>query len=346
MPRVVLFTNICYNVRRTDKKEARLVSEYVLPEGGNIVISGDAVGRLLGAGSGDAALLYIHILAHGGRFVREDAATSIHRTPEQVDAALDILSRTGLVSLRERPAPAPLRRPDELPQYTPEDVEREIESGGVFPALVHDVQMELGSQLSSEGLMTLFGIYDYLRLPPEVILMLVNHCVAECEERYGQGRRPSMRYIEKAAYTWERENIFSIEAAEGYIKRLGDLKAGERELAPVLGISNRPLSATERKYLNMWTTMGFRAEAVGMAYDRTVTNTGRLAWKYMDSILKSWHSKGLHTPEEIAKGDSPPKVARPAANRRTPSGDVGSGQVTAGELERMREKLRQIKGES
>ncbi len=321
------------------------MSSYVLPQGGNIVISSDAVGRLLGAGNGDAALLYIHILAHGGRFVREDAAASIHRTPDQVDAALGVLSRTGLVAVRERAAaPAPIQRPDELPQYTPEDVEREIANGGVFPALVRDVQRELGKELSSEGLMTLFGIYDYLRLPPEVILMLVNHCVSECLERYGPGRPPSMRYIEKAAYVWEREQIFSIEAAEGYIKRQSAMRAGERELTPVLGISGRALSATERRYLNSWTGMGFHAEAVEMAYDRTVTNTGRLAWKYMDSILKSWHSKGLHTPEEIDRGDAPQKK-HPAAPAKGGGQESAAGGVTAEELERMRRKLRQIKGD-
>ena len=318
--------------------------EYVLPSQENIVLSGDAVRRLLGCGSGDAALLYLHILSHGGRFDPAGAAGDIHRTQAQVEEALQVLSRVGLVSVRERAAAPALERPEELPQYTPGQIEREISQGGVFPALVRDVQKELGSQLSSEGLMTLFGIYDYLRLPPEVILMLVNHCVSQCEERYGAGRRPSMRYVEKAAYIWEREGIFSIDAAESYIRRQGELKAGERELAPVLGITGRPLSATERKYLDSWTQMGFRAETVGMAYDRTVTNTGRLAWRYMDSILKSWHAKGLHTPEEIAAGDPPPGFRK--AEGKTPARPAGGeNRVTAEDLARMRRKIEEMRGE-
>ena len=153
-----------------------------------------------------------------------------------------------------------------------------------------------------------------------------------------------MRYVEKAAYIWEREGIFSIDAAESYIRRQGELKAGERELAPVLGITGRPLSATERKYLDSWTQMGFRAETVGMAYDRTVTNTGRLAWRYMDSILKSWHAKGLHTPEEIAAGDPTPGFRK--AEGKAPARPAGGeNRVTAEDLARMRRKIEEMRGE-
>ena len=55
---------------------------------------------------------------------------------------------------------------------------------------------------------------------------------------------------------------------------------------------------TNRKFLSF--ALGFSAGARELAYDRTVLKTGRLQWKYMDSIVRSWHGKGLHTPEEIA----------------------------------------------
>ena len=60
--------------------------------------------------------------------------------------------------------------------------------------------------------------------------------------------------------------------------------------------------------------MGFDAEALALAYDRTVLKTGRLQWKYMDSIVRSWHGKGLHSLREIREGDtlSPAQAPRPA----------------------------------
>lgn len=320
-----------------------MAGEFVLTGDGSVTMSADTARRLLGSGSGDAALLYLHILTSGGRFDSGAAAQAIHRSAEQVDAAFQILRRLGLT---ESPASRPVpQSAEELPQYTPQDIQRELERGETFRQLVDDVQKSLGMRLSADGLMILFGIYDSLRLPPDVILELVTHCCGEFERRYGPGRRPSMRYIEKAAFTWEREGIFSLDASADYIRRQEELRVSENAMARAMGISGRSLSATERKYIDLWTSLGFNAEAVGLAYDRTVTNTGRLAWRYMDSILRSWHAKNLHTPEEIASGDAPPQFTKP---HRQPGGGVrgGTGQVTAGELEEMRAALKKIKGEN
>ena len=77
--------------------------------------------------------------------------------------------------------------------------------------------------------------------------------------------------------------------------------------------------------------MGFGPEALALAADRTLTNTGALKWKYMDSIVNSWHKKGLHTVPEIEKGD-----------RKVPAGRQNAAPAApdAGELERMR-KIRE-----
>ena len=48
----------------------------------------------------------------------------------------------------------------------------------------------------------------------------------------------------------------------------------------------------------------FGEEAVAIAYDRTVTSTGSLKWPYMNTILKNWHEKGLHSAQEIEEKDT------------------------------------------
>ena len=72
------------------------------------------------------------------------------------------------------------------------------------------------------------------------------------------------------------------------------------------------LSSTEKKYIESWVSLGFGAEALAIAYDRTVTNTGSLKWNYMDKILHSWHEKGLHSPREILEKDGKRRAAAPA----------------------------------
>lgn len=313
---------------------------FVLPGPETVTMTGDAARRLMGSGSGDAALVYLYILTSGGRFEREDAAAHIGRSAAQVDAAMDVLARLGLVEA-ESPKPALLERPEELPEYTAEDIAREIENGASFKLLVEEVQRALGRILSSDDLKKLFGIYDYLGLPTDVILQLVTHCIEECRARSGPGRVPTMRFIEKTAYVWEREGLFSLEAAERYLLHLDTLRTQEEELARVLGITGRSLSVSERKYLDSWAELKFEPEAIAIAYDRTVLKTGRLTWRYMDSILKSWHKKGLHTAKEVREGDAP-VFKKPEAR---PEQETVSRTVTAEELQSMRDALRRIKGE-
>jgi hypothetical protein len=302
-------------------------------------MSGDAARRLIGSGSGDAALLYLYILTSGGHYDREDAARHTGRSEMQMDAAMEVLARLGLVNTRDE-RPAPMERPDELPQYTTEDITRELQNGDTFKMLVGEVQRALGKLLSSDDLIKLFGIYDYLGLPLDVILQLVTHCKEECARR-SPGRIPTMRYIEKAAFTWEREGIFSLEAAERYLRELSKHRSAESRIAQVLGIGGRPLSASERKYIDTWTDLGFNEDAIAIAYDRTVLKTGKLTWRYMDSIIKSWHSKGLHTESEILAGDTPKFKPRPEPEK---SDANGTGAATADELDMMRATLERIKG--
>lgn len=316
--------------------------KYVLPDPEAVSMSGAAAKKLISCGSGDAALLYLYILLHGGVYSRSEAASAILRTEEQADAAMAVLSRLGLVCGENRPETPP-EQTDELPEYTIEDIRRELSEGEIFRSLTGEVQKALGRALSSDDLMKLFGIYTHLGLPPEVILQLIMYCREQYAKKYGPGRVPTMRYIERAAYEWEREGIFSIEAAEEYLRDLETRKKAADAMADAVGIGGRALVASEQRYLDSWASLGFSADAVAVAYDRTVLKTGKLAWRYMDSILRSWHEKGLHSPEEIEKGDAPVRT-RPAGEQKRTGSNPSAGAPTAEDMARMQDALRRIKG--
>jgi DnaD/phage-associated family protein len=271
--------------------------------------------KLIAAHDGDVALLYLYILRHG--FDLDGAARELCRTGADIAAAAEKLRRMGLADAAQSPAPpqqAKLPPADELPEYTADDITRRTREDGSFRAVVAETQRVLGHTLSGPDMKLLFGMYDYLALPPEVILELLNFCVDRSREKYGTGRLPSMRSIEKEAFVWVNREILTLEQAEEYIEACKARSQDVAKAAAVLGIRGRELSPTEQKYIGEWLDLGFGREELSAAYDRTVTNTGSLKWPYMNRIILSWHEKGLHTIAEISEKDGPARrQAQPAA---------------------------------
>lgn len=301
---------------------------------GENLIPSAALDALISAHDGDVSLLYLYRLRTGSQDL-EQAACALCRTLGELRSAEEKLRRMGLAAppaapVSAAPAPAPLPAPaDELPEYRTEDIVLRSREDPGFAAVVQEAQKVLGHALSSPDLKRLFGIYDYLALPPEVILELLNHCVA-----ISSGRRPSMRFIEKEAYIWVNREIFTLEQAEEYIRRTRQLREASGRVAGAIGIRGRELSATEARYIGSWLDMGFDDAAIATAYDRTVTNTGALKWGYMNRILQSWHDAGIHTVEQIAQRDPP---RRREGKPRAASG--AEKPVTMDELKSILEKM-------
>ena len=148
-------------------------------------------------------------------------------------------------------------------------------------------------------------------------MLLIHHCAERARKRYGEGRLPSMYAIEKEAYRWCNREIMTLELAEEYLASLEKQEEDMEQLARTLQICGRSPTPTERKYMEEWLAMGFPMEALALAYDRTVVGTGKLVWKYMDRILRSWQEKGLRTLSDIEEKDSRGSARRAAPAAQT-----------------------------
>ncbi len=266
-----------------------------------IILSKENIRKLLAAGNGDSALLYLCRAAG-----LSDVATGF--TEARLECAATLLRQLGLDESGNPRFVAPADRPE----YTEEDVTRQMDlprSG--FRKLVGEVQRCLGRVLSTEDLKILLGMSEYLGLSGEVINILVHFCVERARVR-ASGRLPSLRSIEKEAYRWADEGIDTVERAAAYMQNQNRRYTRQGELCELMGITDRRITPTEEKYLRSWVDMGFGNEVISLAYSKTCENTGGLNWKYMSRILESWNSQGLYTVEAINAGDrkTPAKAGR------------------------------------
>ena len=321
------------------------MSGYVLhlPEEESIVLPGASARCLIDGGDGDSALVYIAVLRNKGKIEEEKLRGQLRWTAERFQKALRVLARQGLIAgVPGEPEPElsePLRPVDKRPEYTRADMARAME-GAEFAALVSAVEEKLGKKLTTPDLAMLLGLYDQVGLPADVIFLLVGFCSERTMMQYGEGRRPTMRQIEKEGYVWARQGLMDQESASAYINKYHRGRKALPQLMALLRLGERRPSPSEERYMLKWNDMGFESEVIESAYDKTILKCKELKWAYMDKILCNWHNKGLHTLREIEGGD------RPAVRRETVSRKPQpAGKAARDEMDRMEKYLQQLRSE-
>ena len=284
-----------------------------------------AAERLLSAHDGDVALLYLYRLAHPGALDREAAAGVLCRTLRDIESAEEKLTRLALPALsgaeriqaaeaepadtiREEPPAA-----QEPPQFAAETIVRRVRESPELEALFRESDTVLGRHTTKEEMALLLDLHDGYGLPVDVLLMLLHYC----EERFERDghRKPLYRWVYAEGKHWAELEIHTLDMADAHIRHLSELQEQSFQVQQLLGLQGRRLSASERRYIESWLELGFPLESIAIAYDRTVTNTGRLKWAYMDTILRSWHEKKLHSPAEIDAAE--PRRGRGSEPRRS-----------------------------
>ena len=319
------------------------MSKLLLP-GDILAMDRRAADRLIAAGSGDGALLYLWLLGHGGELVPSAARKALKWDDIRLDQAVAALKTIGLSDGSAREEAPPPAAPDGPPEYTAADITRELEQqDSSFPGLVNEVQRRLGKILSTADLKILYTLYDYLALPAEVICLLVSWCVEEFERKYGAGRRPRMSTVQKEGFAWKRLGVDTVQAAEAHLKRKELYRTREGEVLRLLDIPPRPLVEGERKKVAAWTDMGFEDAALRLAYEKTVYKKQKMDWDYMNGILARWHRANLHTLAEIEGADKPPRSAPAMQDQPNQPGEAD--RRVREDLERMRAFMRKQKGE-
>lgn len=270
--------------------------------------------KLLGAASGDAALLYLYLRSGNDL---EEAANALNLTESRLSCAAATLRQLGLWQQERKIVIA-----GERPTYSENDVLSAMDHDRDFRGLYGEIQRLMGRNLNTEEMKIVLGFVRYLGLAPEVVCLLVGYCKERARER-GSLRNPSLRTIEKEAYAWAEQGIDTMEDAAAYIQRKSQQRSQLGQLMKTLQIRNRSLTPSEEKYAKAWLEMGFHMDVIAVAYDRTCLNTGNMNWAYMNRILTRWHEAGIATVEDIEMKDQKKNVPKGA------SGQLGTAELEA-----------------
>ena len=268
----------------------------------NIVLPAQQADRLIGRGDGDAALLYLCLLRADRGVTAQELQRRLKWSQLRLHAAETALQELGLID--RPPEQKPPEPAQERPVYTADDLTDLLTGDAGFRMLVPQTEEKLGKRLKTADLQILAGLYDDLGLPADVIYLLVCHCVTRSEERYGPGRRPTLRQIEKEGYHWAQRGLFDQESASQYLRDWNVRRSAMSRYMQVLGLGDRRPVESEERYIADWMDKGFPPETVALAYDKTVFYKKELNWRYLNGIRRRWHENGWHTEEEVRQSDS------------------------------------------
>lgn len=155
--------------------------------------------------------------------------------------------------------------------------------------LLQTAQRKLGKPLTQQDISMIFGFYDWLGFPLDLIEVLFSYCVSDGFK--------GMRYIEKVAMAWAEEGIDTVEKAAQYIEMR---KTGFQSIMRAFGQSGRMPVEGEEAYMKKWLNeYELPLDVVKLACERTVMQTGKVSFAYADSILRKWKDAGVKTVENI-----------------------------------------------
>lgn len=309
------------------------MARFTLPDTGSITISAEAADKLISRGDGELSLVYLCILRSDGDISTDKIASELKLSKTAVEKAFAGLSSMGLIS----------SVPEKREGYTAADIVKALEDSE-FAFLYDEVEKIFGVLLTTEEAKRLFNIYTNSKLPTEVILHMTQFFKNDVRRRFGPGRKLSMAVLEKLAFEWYRLGIDTLDKAEEYVRKRDNAYSLEGEMKRAMNIFDRKLVPNEKTYIESWIDMGFKADAVQIAYERTITRLHTLSLPYMDKILLSWHSKKLYTAEEINRKD-PYERGKKQAKPQTVQKPEPMQSPTQDETERLRRYLERIKEE-
>lgn len=132
-----------------------------------------------------------------------------------------------------------------------------------------------------------------LRLPPEVVLMLVQHLIAT------RGKQFSFKAAQKVAVQLAQEHVVTIEDAETVLSRSQAVLEGTRKILRRLGRRHQPSEdemALYRKWTEQW---GYTPDAIEAACRETTKGDPTMA--YLDGILNGLRKRSEKTPATAAQ---------------------------------------------
>ncbi|MBR5273326.1 MAG: DnaD domain protein [Clostridia bacterium] len=198
-----------------------------------------------------------------------------------------------------RPSVVELDKSSLCNKPTTVDVARRGQESPELRFLWNQAQEKLGKTLSFNDQRTLLWMHDYLGLPIEVILMIIEYSVSQ--EKRG------ISYIEKIGVNWAQDEIFSVELAEIKLSQIKNRNTVWKKLCEEFSLPNATPTPKQAEWVEIWTNkFGFTIDIIRLAFEECLNRTAKINFNYIHKVLENWSTNGFKSPEDIKASTNKP----------------------------------------
>ena len=235
----------------------------------------------------------LYLLRNGGKLLSDtELAKKFGVSSEDIFAAIEFWVKNGVILKKNERYSINFSAKDSRPNYSADVIAKRVESDGKLKSLINGVEDLYGKMLSPTELNSLMTLYEWDGISPELILLIISHC--------RENGKKGFKYIEKTAIEWFESGIDTVEKAETKINELERKKSTEYTVQKIIGAENRALTAKEKEVINDWINgLSLSEELIEKAYETTVEKTGKYSVSYMNTVLRSWHTRGISSVKDL-----------------------------------------------
>lgn len=242
-------------------------------------------------------LRLLMLLSYDRTMAEADEATlceTLGCSAEKLRATVAALRDKGLMAPEKKLAPSVANK-----NFDGKQISDVMESDTAMKEVLDECQRICGKIFTPTDLSKIVAMKQELGYDEETILMLFGYYFDRLD---AVGRKLTVSYVEKSAYSLYNQGIRTAEQFLAYIMKCEQQNSRELHLRKLFGTGERAFTKKEKRFFETWLdTWQMPMALLECAYEITVDSIGKPGLEYMSKILSDWHDSGVTTVEQAEK---------------------------------------------
>ncbi|MDE6657504.1 MAG: DnaD domain protein, partial [Oscillospiraceae bacterium] len=137
---------------------------------------------------------------------------------------------------------------EEIARLSNQDISEIIANSTELKNLIQKSQKYFSGNQYAMQVRSLIWMHEYLGMNPEVILILLDYC--------NEVHKLNLRYIDKIAFQWWEDEIFTEEDAKNQVKYLTDFYTYRMYIKRLFEMGSNPTKA-QNEFIERWQAVGY-----------------------------------------------------------------------------------------